>query len=174
MEAIDALVLAKLAASHTRVDARSLARSVSMSSSELANSLLRLRAAGLFSHLGIDPERALDFFEHALKYMIPPRKRREMARGTPTGSHVAPLNELFVPSATPWVWPSDEGDVIGRPLEPIDPSVVQFVRGDDSLYLVLACADCFRVGDARERNAARRVLGALVRRNALGQRQQSA
>lgn len=145
-----------------------------MSDGALANALLRLRAAGLYSHSGIDAERVLDFFEHALKYMIPARRWRESTRGMPTGSHVPPLNDLFVSSDAPWVWPNEDGDVIGRPLEPIDPSVVELARVDDSLYLVLACADCFRVGDARERNAARRVLGALVRHNALGQRRQSA
>lgn len=174
MESIDALVLAKLSASSVRLGEDELADALALSPAALAASLRRLDEARVWSPNGVDWSIALDFFEHGLKYLIPAKASDAEERGIPTASYVAPLDAMFAANGSPWVWPSAGGRVEGRGLEPIHPRVVELVLDDDALHVVLACADCFRVGGARERTAARPLLGALLQRNATSQRRKSA
>jgi len=164
MEAFDALVFAKVIADRGAARASVVAADWGLDASRIDRAYARLRRAGLVSTHGVDLGRALEFFEHALKFIEPARTGAVGTLGVPTGADVPPFDSILSPSDQPWVWPdAKRGTVVGRALEPLVPEVTELVERDPILHLVLACADCFRVGRARERAAARDVLGALLR-----------
>ena len=58
----------------------------------------------------------------------------------------------------PYVWPSREGTVRGRSVEPLLPKMDQVARRSPELYASLSLVDALRVGRARERELASREL----------------
>jgi hypothetical protein len=69
------------------------------------------------------------------------------------------LNAVIVPSADPVpVWAHPKGTVRGVSLAPLYPSVPGAVVKDKRLYAILALFDALRSGQARERNAAQKLL----------------
>ena len=70
-------------------------------------------------------------------------------------------NPYELPTAL--VWPHPEGEVRGESLEPLYPSAVEAARRDRALYESLALVDALRVGRARERTLAIRLLRERLR-----------
>ncbi|HET7793852.1 MAG TPA: hypothetical protein VFL64_10765 [Rhizobacter sp.] len=99
-----------------------------------------------------------EFLLHGARYAFPPL-RGAMARGVPTAYAAQPLAGVIAPSADPVpVWPHARGTVRGQSLVPLYPSVPAAALRNPELYALLALFDALRSGQARERNAAERLL----------------
>ncbi len=99
-----------------------------------------------------------EFLLYGAKYVFPP-VWGSLTRGVPTGYAAAPLNAVIAPSADPVpVWPHPKGSVRGVSLAPLYPSVPAAVLKDERLYAILSLFDALRSGQARERNAAQKLL----------------
>lgn len=102
----------------------------------------------------------LEFLVHGARYAFPP-VQGGLTRGVPTAYAAAPLNALIAPSADPPpVWPHAKGSVRGLGLAPLYPSVPEAALKDTRLYAALALLDALRMGQARERDAAQKLLKA--------------
>ncbi len=132
----------------------SLAESLNMSQSEISQSLLRSKFAGLLDGSGKKVMRLalMDFLQYGLTYVFP-QKPGAVVRGIPT-SHSAPPLKKEILSDEDYVWPSANGKVRGHSIVPLYPSVVEAAQKDSKLYELLALTDALRVGRARERNIA--------------------
>lgn len=101
-----------------------------------------------------------EFLLHGAKYAYAPGWS-SLTRGVPTGYAAAPLNTVIAPSDDPPpVWPHAKGSVRGIGLAPLYPSVPEAALKDGRLYALLALFDALRAGQAREREAAVRLLDA--------------
>ena len=102
----------------------------------------------------------LEFLVHGARYAFPP-VQAGVTRGVPTAYAAPPLNELIAPSADPPpVWPHAKGTARGLALAPLYPSVPEAALKDARLYAALALLDALRMGQAREREAAQKLLKA--------------
>jgi len=137
-------------------------RSLHLSQFEAHAAVQRLMAARLATRIDnrIRPVVASfkNFLINGAVYAYP-AVRGEITRGIPTAQAVAPLNELIVGSAElPPVWPHPQGDVRGQSLLPLYPGVPGAAQNDSQLYVLLALFDALRIGQARERNLAGRLI----------------
>lgn len=99
-----------------------------------------------------------EFLLFGAKYVFPP-VWGTLTRGVPTAYAAAPLNQMIAPSSDPVpVWPHAKGTVRGLSLAPLYPSVPEAALRDERLYAMLALFDALRSGQARERNAAQKLL----------------
>ena len=99
-----------------------------------------------------------EFLIHGAKYAFAPAWS-SLTRGVPTGYAAAPLDSIIAPSADPPpVWPHAKGSVRGIGLAPLYPSAPDAALRDERLYAMLALFDALRAGQAREREAAARLL----------------
>ncbi len=99
-----------------------------------------------------------EFVVHGAKYAFAP-VWGTLTRGVPTAYAAAPLNSVIVPSGDPVpVWPHAHGTARGLSLAPLYPSVPDAALRDARLYAVLALFDAIRSGQAREREAAQKLL----------------
>ncbi|MCE2990034.1 MAG: AsnC family protein [Burkholderiales bacterium] len=82
-----------------------------------------------------------------------------LTRGLPTSYAASPLNAVIAPSADPPpVWPHPNGPTRGMSLAPLYPSAPEAAMRDEKLYAMLALFDAIRAGQARERDAARKII----------------
>ena len=99
-----------------------------------------------------------EFVLHGAKYAFPP-VWGALTKGVPTAYGAPPLNQLIEPGSEPVpVWPHIQGTVRGLSLAPLYPSVPQAALKDERLYALLALFDAIRSGQARERNAAQKLM----------------
>ena len=131
-----------------------LAEALNMSQSEISQSLVRSKYAGLIDSTGKNVMRMgfMDFLQYGLAYVFP-QKPGSIVRGIPTAHSAPPLNSI-IQSEELYVWPSASGQARGHSIVPLYPSVVEAVMKDENLYQLLALADALRVGRVRERNLA--------------------
>lgn len=98
------------------------------------------------------------FLVNGAPFAYPPM-RGEVTVGMPTAHAIAPLRDLLASASDlPPVWPDPEGKVRGQSLLPLYPGEPAAAREDSGLYELLALFDALRVGQARERNLAARLL----------------
>jgi hypothetical protein len=160
----DLLVALKLALSGQKTAPYAdLAESLGMSASEVHASVGRLKQARLV--VVIDDQQRIvtaslrEFVLHGARYAFPATTGSQTA-GLPTGYAVAPLATQFVQSSDlPPVWPYAKGTRRGIALYPLYPSVPVAALNDTALYECLSLFDALRVGRARERQLAQRMLG---------------
>lgn len=88
-----------------------------------------------------------------------PAVRGETTIGFATAHGAAPLKDRVHPSkeAVP-VWPHPEGTVRGEALLPLYEKLPLAARDDASFYELLTLFDALRIGQARERELARRLM----------------
>lgn len=88
-----------------------------------------------------------------------PAVRGEATIGFPTAHGAAPLKERMqaTKEAVP-VWPHPEGTVRGEALLPLYEKLPLAAQDDPGLYELLALFDALRIGQARERELARRLI----------------
>jgi len=128
-----------------------LAKSLGMSASEVHASVGRLKLARTAS--------LREFVLQGARYAFPAATGSQTA-GLPTGYAVAPLATHIVQSSDlPPVWPYAKGTTRGIALYPLYPSVPVAALNDTALYECLSLFDALRVGRARERQLAQRMLG---------------
>jgi DNA-binding transcriptional ArsR family regulator len=156
----DIVVLLKIAGLREAWTIQQLADGLDLSPSAVHRSLGRLQDAGLVDRRRrINSAQAIEFLEHAVRYLVPPKFEGE-ARGIPTAHAAAPLVDQLAPSnGPPPVWPHPRGDTRGIALLPIHESAPEAALRDKGLGERLALVDALRTGDARLRGLAARALG---------------
>jgi hypothetical protein len=88
-----------------------------------------------------------------------PSVRGEVTVGVPTAHGITPLKDLVVGgSELPPVWPDPEGKVRGQSLLPLYPKAPRAALEDRRLYELLALFDALRIGQAREREMATKLI----------------
>lgn len=156
----DVVVLLKLAGHDEAWTVRSLEAELDIPRAGVHRSLQRLSAAGLYD---LDRRRANisqaeEFLVHAVKYLFPPELNGE-TRGVPTAWAAAPLaGELAPQSDLPPVWPDPHGRQRGIAVAPLHPAVPGLAERDPDLGERLALIDAIRMGEARGRSLAAKLL----------------
>jgi len=139
-----------------------LAKQMRLSPFEVHAAVQRLIAARLVTkHAGpIRPIMAAlrAFVISGAPYAYPP-VRGETTIGFPTSHAVPPLSEQIQPSADlPPVWPHPEGTTRGQGVLPLYENLPLAAVDDPKLYELLALFDALRIGQARERELAKKLL----------------
>jgi len=151
----DVAVLLKISViGNTNWQNKDLASALSLSGSEISESLNRSRVAGLIDgkKRKVSRQSLMEFLEHGLRYVFP-AETGSLVRGIPT-AHAHPfMSNLFL-SDEPYVWPDAEGKIRGVGIEPLYVGATKAIRSDDHLYKVLALTDVIRIGKVRERKVA--------------------
>ena len=129
---------------------RDLASSLSISISEVSESLNRSHSAGLVdeSRRKVYRLNLMEFIEHGLHYVFPQQPGR-MVTGIPT-AHSHPFYQNQFVSEIQYAWEDENGTIRGLSIEPLYKTVVQAARQDELLYKILASIDIIRVGRTRE------------------------
>ena len=140
----------------------SLAQAMQMSQFEAHACMARLSAARLLTEVSDAPALVMAAFRpmvlHGAAYFVP-AVRGEITMGFPTAYGVEPLkSKVLFAHETPPVWPHADGLVRGSALLPLYPKLPLAAANDQPLYELLALFDALRIGQARERELARRLL----------------
>jgi hypothetical protein len=135
-----------------------LASALGVSLSAAHRAVRRLEAAGLLLPSGRKANRSalLDFLVHGVRYAFPAHLGAE-ARGVPTAGGLSEF-EGQMPRGSGAVWPSADGRARGPSLVPLYGGAPAAAVRDARLHRALALVDALRVGRARERSAAERML----------------
>jgi hypothetical protein len=140
----------------------SLAKQLRLSQFEVHAAVQRLLAARLAVERdgAVRPSMAAvrAFVINGAPYAYPP-VRGESTIGFPTAHAVDPLKSKIQASdtSTP-VWPHPEGTTRGESLLPLYAKLPLAAGEDSKLYALLALFDALRIGQAREREIARKLL----------------
>jgi len=162
----DLLVLYKAAAHpRQRWTYASLGKALSMSASEVHASVKRASASGLVVVRGRGDwapvlPALIEFAEHGVRYVWP-TSPGAIKRGVPTAFGVEPLaSQINSAAGEAPVWPHATGTAKGPSLQPLYRTAPQAAVDDPSLHRLLALQDALRVGRARERALAAKLLKA--------------
>lgn len=164
----DIVVLLKLAGCGDGWTVRSLEAELGISRAGVHRSLQRLSAAGMYDldHRRTNLSQTEEFLVHAVKYLFPPELNGE-TRGIPTAWAAQPLADQLAPqSDLPPVWPDPQGRQRGIAVTPLHPAVPELARRDPELAESLALVDAIRMGNARVRGLAAKLLGQRLARRA--------
>jgi len=139
-----------------------LAKQLRLSPFEAHAAVQRLMAARLVVDMGgeLRPVMAAvrNFVLHGAPYCYPP-VRGEITIGFPTAYAVQPLKDMVLfADEMPPVWPHPDGTTRGTALLPLYEKLPLVANEDPALYELLALFDALRVGQARERELASRLL----------------
>jgi hypothetical protein len=131
-----------------------LADELEMSQSEISQSLVRSKNAGLIdsSRKNIMRLALFEFIVYGLKYVFP-QQPGAITRGIPTAHSAPPLNKI-IQSDENYVWPSALGTIKGQSILPLYPKVLKAIKKDEILYELLALVDSIRIGKSREKDLA--------------------
>lgn len=155
-----ALKLVTLAGS--RLPYAELSKRLRLSQFEAHAAVQRLLAARLVVDLGEGPRPVMAALRSFVVYGAPycyPAVRGEVTIGFPTAYAVAPLKDLVLFSQEmPPVWPHPEGTARGPALLPLYEKLPLAALDDAPLYELLALFDALRMGQARERELATKLL----------------
>lgn len=150
----DVVILLKILTIEGDWQFRDLSIALSISISEISESLNRSYVAGL-----IDAQKKkvyrislMEFLQFGLHYVFP-QVPGPTVMGIPT-AHSHPFYKEHFASDTNYVWPDDKGSMRGMLIEPLHKGVVKAVKEDKLLYKILASIDIIRVGKAREKKLA--------------------
>lgn len=138
---------------------RTLASQLFISLGETNKAVKRAVAAGLLINRGnrnvrVNRQTLVDFISYGVKVSFFTERGR-VVRGIPTAYAAPVFNEIFASSSNmPTVWPCARGTVKGVAIDPLYQSVTKAVMIDAWLYKQLALIDIYRIGNAREREAA--------------------
>ena len=149
-----AVLLKIIATGDTSWQNKDLSAALSLSASEISESLNRSQIARLIDEKKkkVSRQSLMEFLEHGLRFVFP-AEPGPLTRGVPT-AHAHPFMSNLFPSEEPYVWPNAEGKVRGVAIEPLYEGVTKAIRTDEDLYKLLALADVIRVGKVRERKVA--------------------
>jgi len=160
----DLLVLYKAAAHpQQRWTYAALGKALSMSPSEVHASVKRAVTSGLAIAPGRGdwaPVRSalIEFAEHGVRYVWP-ALQGPIKRGVPTAFGAEPLaSEISSAPGEAPVWPHPSGPVRGPTIQPLYRTAPQAAMADPRLHRLLALQDALRVGRARERTLASKLL----------------
>ncbi|MCX7010221.1 MAG: hypothetical protein NTY53_23780 [Kiritimatiellaeota bacterium] len=161
MKPQDVLVALKLLTSGWPGSYAVLGLQLGMSPSMAHSAVSRARREGLLHPLEFVPiQMALaEFLVHGVRYVFP-AELGSPTRGMPTSYAVPPLSpEISTsPDELVPVWPDPDGTMRGSALKPLYHSVPKAARKDAKLYEWLVLVDALRVGRARERELASKII----------------
>ena len=146
----------------SRLSYAELAKRLRLSQFEAHAAVQRLMAARLVVDLGEGPRPIMaalrSFVLYGAAYCYP-AVRGEVTIGFPTAYAAAPLKDLVLFSQEmPPVWPHPQGTARGTALLPLYEKLPLAALDDPGLYELLALFDALRMGQARERELATRLL----------------
>lgn len=155
----DTVVLFAVQQSEDGWTLRSLAARLGVQHSKVQRALQRLAEVGIYdgARRRLVPHTTEEFLLHALPYLHPIREGA-LVRGVPTAWGAAPLSDEIQSDAPPPVWPDPHGVVRGPAVVPLDDRLPQLATDWPRVAELAALADALRLGDARVRSAARRLL----------------
>lgn len=139
-----------------------VAHDLDISPSTAHQAVKRLTYAGLANQTKDAPRRIhiaalLEFLEHGVRYAFPTQKQRPR-RGVPT-AHSGPVFEKNLDTdIEPVVWSTARGRTIGAAVEPLIESAPDLAQRCPEVYDLLTIVDAIRVGTARDREIANRLL----------------
>ena len=143
-----------------------LADELGLSLATLHASVKRARMAGLLVGPGlpVPPAPPLrEFLVHGARYAFPVQMGQP-SRGIPTAHAARPLQEHMLPSdEAPPVWAHPKGKMRGISVEPLHPAAPGAALKDPGLYELLALLDAIRIGRARERQLAAKLIEEIVK-----------
>ncbi|MDB5199247.1 MAG: hypothetical protein JWO92_1210 [Chitinophagaceae bacterium] len=127
-----------------------LSASLRISISEISESLHRSQLAGLidYNKKKVSRHNLMEFLQYGVRYVFP-QQPGTMVRGIPT-AHSHPIMKKGFISDINYVWPDNNGMIMGLMIEPFYPKQVEAVKEDEIYYLLLALVDIIRVGKVRE------------------------
>lgn len=127
-----------------------LSHTIHVSISEISESLNRSRTAGLIDYKKkfVNHTNLLEFLEHGVKYVFP-QQPGTMVRGIPTAHSHPSMKSKFI-SDIAYVWPDNNGTVLGLAIEPFYQKQTGAAKEDAEFYTLLALTDLIRVGKIRE------------------------
>ena len=160
MRPVDLAVVLALAVDSRLVNATfgQLGEALGVSASTVFSAVGRLQTTGLLRPGSREPNKyaLLNFLEHGVKHTFPAVLGREV-RGVPT-AHSGPVLSGVIEDVAPIVWPDPEGMARGTGISPLYPKATSLPKRSPKLYAALTLVDAMRVGQARERSAARNAL----------------
>ena len=133
---------------------KDLSYELSISASEISESINRSVIAGLISHNKKELMKLnlLDFLSHGLRYVYP-EQPGALVRGVATAHSAPPLNKI-ISSKEAYVWPYGQGNLRGQAITPLHPKAPEAALKDENFYILMALVDALRVGRAREKELA--------------------
>lgn len=133
---------------------RELSASLSISISEVSESLIRSHLAGLIdeSRRNVHRQSLMEFLEHGIRYVFP-QVPGTIVTGIPTALSHSFYKQHFA-SEFNYVWPHENGIMRGLAIQPLHKGVPEACLQDGLLYELLASIDILRVGRVRERQLA--------------------
>ena len=136
-----------------------LADALGLSLSATHRAVQRLRQARLLlpDQRKVNRSALLEFLQYGARYAFPP-VRGPQVRGMPTAWSVAGLMEQLSSSSSSVVWPDPNGTMRGESITPLYDGAPNAGRRDKRLHRALALVDALRIGQARERNIAGKLL----------------
>lgn len=153
MRPLDIVVLLKIIALDDKPwQYRDLSSSLTISVSEISESLNRSSVAGLINGKNINRAAFMEFIQYGLQYVFP-QNPGSLAIGIVT-AHSHHFYQKHFSSESAFVWASQEGTVRGQTIEPLHRGVIDASLNDSELYLMLASIDILRVGRVREKKVA--------------------
>lgn len=157
-----AMALKLVALSGERLAYAELAKQMRLSAFEAHAAIQRLTAARLVVDLGEGPRPVMaalrNFLLHGASYCYP-AVRGEVTIGFPTAYAVPPLDsQVLFSQDMPPVWPHPDGTVRGPALLPLYEKLPLAALDDPKFYQLLALFDALRMGQARERELATKLL----------------
>lgn len=98
----------------------------------------------------------------ALRFMFPAQLGAQ-TRGVPTAWGTSPLRDGLAAGGEVPVWPSPTGDARGSAVEPLHQAAIGLATTNPRLYEQLTLVDGLRLGDARARGVAAKLLRSRLR-----------
>lgn len=142
-----------------------VATSIGLSKSEVYEGYKRAEACHLVDSLLNRPikKNLFQFFESGLRYVYPAVVGKT-AKGMPTAHSGPLLSKIFsVTEENRYVWLTPKGKSKGQTIVPLYRSVPFACENDPKLYEIMSVLDTVRVGGARERAEALKLLTDLVK-----------
>lgn len=149
-----AILLKIIAVGSSEWRLQSLSDSMSISLSEISESLNRSSIAGLIDYRKekISRQNLFEFLIHGVKYVFP-AEPGSLAKGIPT-AHSHQYMKQFFKSEMNYVWREPSGNILGILIEPFYKKQVEAVINDEIFYKLMALIDVVRVGRVREQKVA--------------------
>jgi hypothetical protein len=136
----------------------SLAEALGMSLSVTHRAVRRLEQARLLilGKRNANRPGLLEFLVYGSPYAFPAHLGPQV-RGVPTAGALADF-QSELPGESSAVWPHIKGELRGPSLRPLHAGVPEAALRDHRLHRMLALTDLLRIGQARERQIAKRLL----------------
>lgn len=166
LKPLDLLVGLKILVSQNPWTQMGTAAELCLSSSQVNSAIKQLQESGLLVLRNEKYEPVLaameEFIISGIKYCFPV-KNGELTVGMPTAYAAEPLSIQINPGKDPIpVWPYSEGTKRGVAIEPLHKNVPKALSlyPDRNLHEILVLVDAIRIGRARERNLAEKLIRA--------------